>query len=33
VTGVPAGARYFALVSYDDSSNRSGVSNLAESGK
>lgn len=30
VSGVPAGARYFALVSFDDSSNRSPLSNLAQ---
>ena len=33
VTGVPAGAKYFALVSFDDSSNRSPISNVAEAGK
>ena len=32
VTGaaVPAGAKYFAVVSFDDSHNRSGISNVAE---
>ena len=33
VTGVPAGARYFAICSFDDSSNRSALSNVAEAGK
>jgi hypothetical protein len=30
VTGVPAGARYFVVVSFDDSGNRSALSNVAE---
>ncbi|MGQ9663416.1 MAG: hypothetical protein ACUVWX_13915 [Kiritimatiellia bacterium] len=30
VSGVPENARYFALCSFDDSSNRSALSNLAE---
>jgi len=30
VTGIPPGARCFAMVSYDDSSNRSAISNVAE---
>ena len=30
VTGVPAGAKFFAVVSFDDSSNRSAMSNVAE---
>jgi hypothetical protein len=30
VTGVPEGAVYFAVRSYDDSSNRSGLSNVAQ---
>jgi hypothetical protein len=30
VSGVPAGARYFAVVSFDDSSNRGAMSNLAQ---
>jgi hypothetical protein len=33
VTGVPAGARYFAVRSFDDSHNRSGISNIAGSGR
>ena len=30
VTGVPAGAKHFVVVSFDDSSNRSALSNVAE---
>lgn len=30
VTGVPEGAKYFAVRSYDDASNRSAMSNVAE---
>ncbi len=30
VTGVPAGAKYFAVRSFDDSSNRSAISNVVE---
>jgi len=30
VVGVPAGAKYFAVCSFDDSSNRSQISNVAE---
>jgi hypothetical protein len=33
VTGVPSGAKYFAVRSYDDSWNRSAISNLAGAGK
>lgn len=33
LSGVPAGAKYFAVRSFDDSSNRSGLSNVAESGR
>ncbi len=33
VSGVPAGARYFVVVGFDDSSNRSAISNVAEIGK
>jgi hypothetical protein len=33
VTGVPANAKCFALVSFDDSANRSAMSNVAGSGK
>ncbi|HOX06705.1 MAG TPA: hypothetical protein PK280_09900 [Planctomycetota bacterium] len=33
VSGVPAGARHFALVAFDDSSNRSGISNAVEAGR
>ena len=33
VSGVPAGAKYFMVRSFDDSSNRGAVSNLAEAGK
>ncbi len=29
VTGVPAGAKFFAVRAYDDSSNRSGISNVS----
>ncbi len=32
VTGAPAGARYFALCAFDDSSNRSAISNVATVG-
>lgn len=30
VTGVPTGAKYFAVVCFDDASNRSGLSNVAQ---
>jgi len=33
VSGVPANARFFAVVSFDDSSNCSALSNVAEAGK
>ena len=33
VSGVSANAKYFAVVSFDDSSNRSAISNVAEAGK
>jgi hypothetical protein len=33
VTGVPANAKYFAVRSFDDSNNRSAVSNLAGAGR
>jgi hypothetical protein len=33
VTGVPAGAKYFSVCSFDDSNNRSPLSNVAEAGK
>ncbi|MDD4888655.1 MAG: hypothetical protein PHU85_01900 [Phycisphaerae bacterium] len=33
VTGVPAGAKHFAVCSFDDSSNRSPMSNVAEAGR
>ena len=33
VSGVPATAKFFAVVSFDDSSNRSAISNVAEAGK
>jgi phosphatidylethanolamine-binding protein (PEBP) family uncharacterized protein len=33
VSGVPAGAKYFAVLVFDDSSNRSVLSNVAEAGK
>jgi hypothetical protein len=33
VSGVPAGAKFFAVLSFDDSSNRSALSNVAEVGK
>ena len=33
VTGVPEGAKHFAVRSFDDSSNRSGMSNVAEVGR
>jgi hypothetical protein len=33
VSGVPANAKYFAVLSFDDSSNRSPLSNVAEAGK
>jgi len=33
VTGTPSNARSFAVVSYDDSFSRSGISNLAMVGK
>ncbi len=33
VTGVPAGAKFFAVRAFDDSSNRSAISNVAEAGK
>jgi hypothetical protein len=33
VSGVPANARYFVVLSFDDSSNRSPLSNVAEAGK
>jgi len=29
VTGVPEGAKYFAVRSFDDSNNRSAISNVA----
>ena len=32
VAGVPAGAAYFAVRAFDDSSNRSPISNVAEAG-
>jgi len=32
-SGVPANAKHFAVVSFDDSSNRSALSNVAEAGK
>jgi hypothetical protein len=33
VSGVSANAKFFAAVSFDDSSNRSALSNVAEAGK
>jgi hypothetical protein len=33
VSGVPANAKFFAVVAFDDSSNRSAPSNVAEAGK
>ena len=33
VSGVPANAKFFAVVSFDDSSNRSALSSVAEAGK
>jgi hypothetical protein len=33
VTGVPEGARYFVVLAFDDSSNRSALSNVAEAGR
>jgi hypothetical protein len=33
VTGVPAGAKYFVVLTFDDSSNRSALSNVAEAAK
>jgi len=33
VTGVPGNAKYFAVRSFDDSSNRSGMSNVAETSR